>query len=35
MLCFIAAATGGFWLVVSISINDQRHRRKIRDGYGR
>lgn len=30
MLCFIAAATGGFWLVLSIFINDQRHRRKAR-----
>ena len=35
MLCFIAAATGGFWLVVSIFINDQRHRRKMRDRYGK
>ena len=35
MLCFIAAATGGFGLVVSIFVNDQRHRRKARQRYGR
>jgi ubiquinone biosynthesis protein len=35
MLCFIAAATGGFVLVISIFINDQRNRRRIREKYGR
>src|SRR5439155_1154256 len=35
MLCFIAAATGGFGLVVSIFVNDERHRRKARQRYGR
>lgn len=34
MLCFIAATTGGFWLVLSIFFNDQRNRRRIRDKYG-
>jgi len=28
MLCFLAAATGGFWLVISIFINDQNKRKK-------
>jgi len=35
MLCFIAAGGGGAWLVISILVNDQRNRRKIREGYGR
>jgi ubiquinone biosynthesis protein len=35
MLCFIAAATGGFWLVLSIFFNDQRNRRRIREKYDR
>ena len=29
MLCFIAAATGGFWLIMRILISDYRSRRKI------
>jgi ubiquinone biosynthesis protein len=33
ILCFIAAATGGFFLVISIFINDQRNRRRIREKY--
>jgi ubiquinone biosynthesis protein len=35
MLCFLAAATGGFWLVLSIFFNDQRNRRRLRDKYDR
>jgi len=35
MLCFIAAAMGGFWLVLSIFFNDQRNRRRLRDKYDR
>ena len=29
MLCFLAAAGGGFWLVISIVIQDQKSRKKI------
>jgi predicted unusual protein kinase regulating ubiquinone biosynthesis (AarF/ABC1/UbiB family) len=28
MLCFLAAATGGFWLVTSVFIQDRRNRRR-------
>ena len=35
IVCFLTAATGGFWLVISIFINDQRNRRRIREKYGR
>ena len=28
ILCFLAAATGGFWLVVSIFVQDQKSRKK-------
>jgi ubiquinone biosynthesis protein len=28
MLCFIAAATGGFWLVTSVFVQDRRNRRR-------
>jgi hypothetical protein len=28
MLCFIAAATGGFWLVLGILISDRKDRKK-------
>jgi len=28
MLCFIAAATGGFWLVIRIFVSDYRSRKK-------
>jgi ubiquinone biosynthesis protein len=28
MLCFLGAAGGGFWLVISIFIQDQEHRKK-------
>jgi ubiquinone biosynthesis protein len=28
ILCFIAAATGGFWLVISIFVSDYRHRKR-------
>jgi len=31
ILCFVAAATGGFWLVISIFVQDYRSRRKFRD----
>ena len=30
ILCFLAAATGGFWLVISIFISDYRSERKYR-----
>jgi predicted unusual protein kinase regulating ubiquinone biosynthesis (AarF/ABC1/UbiB family) len=29
ILCFLAAATGGFWLVIRIFVSDYRSRRKI------
>ena len=29
MLCFLAAATGGFWLIMRIFISDYRSRKKI------
>jgi hypothetical protein len=29
ILCFIAAATGGFWLVISIFVSDYRSRRRF------
>lgn len=35
ILCFIAAATGGFWLVISIFVNDQRNRKRIKERYGK
>ena len=35
ILCFIAAAVGGFSLLVSIFFNDQRNRRRIREKYDR
>jgi hypothetical protein len=28
MLCFLAAALGGFWLVTSVFIQDQRRRKE-------
>jgi len=28
MLCFLAAAAGGFWLVISIFVQDQKRRKK-------
>ena len=28
MLCFLGAAGGGFWLLISIFIQDQEHRKK-------
>ena len=28
MLCFLAAAAGGFWLVISIFIHDHQRRKK-------
>jgi ubiquinone biosynthesis protein len=28
MLCFLAAAAGGFWLVMSIFVQDQKGRKK-------
>ena len=30
MLCFLAAAAGGFWLVISIFIQDQKDRKKTK-----
>ena len=30
ILCFIAAATGGFWLVISIFVSDYKSRKKYR-----
>ena len=30
ILCFTAAATGGFWLVISVFVQDYRSRRKFR-----
>ena len=29
ILCFLAAAAGGFWLVIRIFVSDYRSRRKI------
>ena len=31
ILCFIGAATGGFWLVISIFVQDYRSRKKCRE----
>lgn len=31
ILCFIGAATGGFWLVISIFVQDYKSRRKFRE----
>ena len=31
ILCFIGAATGGFWLVISIFVQDYRSRREFRE----
>jgi ubiquinone biosynthesis protein len=30
MLCFIAAATGGFWLVISIFLHDSKSKREVK-----
>jgi hypothetical protein len=30
MLCFLAAAGGGFWLVLSIFMKDYKDRRRMR-----
>ena len=29
ILCFLAAATGGFWLVIRIFVSDYRSRKKL------
>jgi hypothetical protein len=31
ILCFVAAAAGGFWLVISIFISDYKSQRKLRE----
>src|SRR5580765_646146 len=31
ILCFLAAAAGGFWLLISISIQDRNGRHDLRD----
>jgi len=35
IVCFLAAATGGSWLVISIFANDARNRKRIKERYGK
>lgn len=35
MLCFLAAAIGGFWLVIDIVIQDYRDKKRIKEQSGR
>jgi ABC-type polysaccharide/polyol phosphate export permease len=35
ILCFLAAAAGGFWLVISIFVKDHQSRKKSKGGFKR